>query len=67
MGSTKAFFLMGLLTSTVAASLYLLDAHLYYRELAWALGLSIVLLATHLANMVIYFRIAGDKPYKWFD
>ncbi len=67
MASAKAFFLMGLLTSLVALLLYSLDAHIHYRDLTWALVVSIVLLSTHVCNMAIYFVIAGDKPYKWFD
>ena len=67
MGSAKAFLLMALLTGTVALLLYSLDAHLYYRDLAWAVVLSVVLLATHVGNMAIYFVVAGKKPYKWFN
>ncbi len=63
----KAFILMGLLTAVVAAILYTLGAHFHYRELVWAIAISIVLLATHMANLAIYFSVAGKKPYKWFD
>ena len=63
----KAFILMGILTTVVAAILYTLGAHLHYRELIWAIVISIVLLATHMANLAIYFNVAGKKPYKWFE
>ena len=63
----KAFILMGILTTVVAAILYTLGAHLHYREFVWAIAISIVLLATHMANLAIYFSVAGKKPYKWFD
>ena len=67
MGSAKAFLLMALLTGLVGLALYSLDAHLHYRNLVWASVLSVVLLATHVGNMAIYFVIAGKKPYKWFN
>lgn len=66
MKSLKAFSLMAGLTATVAVVLYLVQAHVHFRELPWALGITLVVLATHMANMAIYFRVAGDKPYRWF-
>ena len=67
MGSVKAFLLMALLTGLVGLVLYSLDAHLHYRNFVWASVLSVVLLATHVGNMAIYFVIANKKPYKWFN
>jgi hypothetical protein len=67
MGSAKAFLLMALLTGLVGLVLYSLDAHLHHRNLVWAILLSVVLLATHVGNMAIYFVVADKNPYKWFN
>lgn len=61
----KALIAMGIWTLTIGYILYSLDAHLHYREIKWAFILSIVLLSTHMINLVIYFRVAGNDPYRW--
>jgi len=66
MKNLKAFSIMGIWTVSVFVLLYILQAHLHYREITWALGLSLVLLITHMVNMVIYFKVAGNAPYRWF-
>lgn len=66
MKSLKAFSLMLVWTATVGFVLYLLQAHVHYREIPWALGIATVALITHMVNMIIYFKVAGDAPYKWF-
>jgi len=44
----------------------LLEAHIYYREVVWAICIAAALLFVHMVNMVIYFNITGKEPYKWF-
>lgn len=66
MKSLKAFALMGVWTVSVGAVLYFFQAHLHYREVLWAAGIAVVVLAVHMVNMAIYFRVAGDTPYQWF-
>jgi len=66
MKNLKAFSLMGIWTTLIFFVLYYLGAHLHFREITWALGLSVVLLGTHMVNMVIYFKVAGNTPYQWF-
>jgi len=66
MKNLKAFAIIGSITATVGILLYALDAHLNYRNLIWAIGISITLLITHIINMAVYFKVAGDEPYKWF-
>lgn len=66
MKSLKAFALMGLWSAFVISVLYLLEAHLHYRDVLWALGTAIAVLAAHMINMAIYFRVAGDTPFQWF-
>lgn len=67
MKSLKAFSLMAIWTIVVGFVLYSLEAHLHYREFSWALGIAAALLVTHMVNMIIYFKVAGQTPYKWFN
>jgi hypothetical protein len=66
MKNFKAFTIMSLWTLTIGIILYRIEAHLHFREILWALSLSLILLVTHMVNMIIYFKIAGNDPYKWF-
>jgi len=66
MKNFKAFTTMSLWTLTIGIILYRIEAHLHFREILWALSLSLILLVTHMVNMIIYFKIAGNDPYKWF-
>ena len=66
MKNFKAFTIMSLWTLTIGIILYSIEAHLHFREILWALSLSLILLVTHMVNMIIYFKIAGNDPYKWF-
>jgi O-antigen/teichoic acid export membrane protein len=67
MNNIKAFLIMGVWTVTIGFILYSFEAHLHYREILWALSLSVILLATHMINMVIYFKVTRNNPYKWFN
>ena len=66
MKNLNAFLPIGVFTLSVAALLFLVDAHQNFRNIYWALGISLTLIITHITNMAIYFKVAGDKPYKWF-
>ena len=57
---------MAIWTAVVAAVLYLCNAHDNYDQFGWAILIGFVLLLTHVVNMVIYFKVAGKQPYKWF-
>jgi cell division protein FtsW (lipid II flippase) len=65
MNTFKALIIMALWTTIIGSGLYFLDAHKNYQDTLWAGGIGLTLLVTHMVNMVIYFKIAGDKPYKW--
>lgn len=67
MNTFKALILMTLWTAVIGIGLYFLEAHENYQDLFWATGIGLTLLVTHMVNMVIYFKVAGDKPYKWFQ
>ena len=66
MKNLKAFTIIGLITASVGAVLFVLDAHLNYRNILWAVAISATLLITHVVNMAVYFKVAGEEPYKWF-
>ena len=53
MKNLQAFFVMTIWTVFSVFILYLLDAHINYREIAWAISISISLLIVHMVNMVI--------------
>ncbi len=67
MNTLKAILIMSLWTAILFTGLYLLDAHKNYQNIVWALAIGITLLITHIINMVIYFKITGDRPYRWFQ
>ena len=66
MKNLKAFTIIGLITASVGAVLFALDAHLNYRNILWAVAISVTLLITHVINMAVYFKVAREEPYKWF-
>jgi len=66
MKNLKAFIFMSIWTALIGFLLYSVQAHLHFREITWALGIALILLVTHMINMVIYFKVAGNTPYKWF-
>ena len=67
MKTLKAILGMSIWTLSIMYILYLFEAHLYYQNIFIAGLIGIVLLIMHMINMVLYFRIAGKAPYKWFS
>ena len=67
MKTLKAILFMSIWTLSIMYTLYLFEAHLYYQNIFIAGLIGIVLLITHMINMVLYFRIAGKAPYKWIS
>ena len=63
MKSIQAFLVMGIWTALVFFVLYQFDAHLYFRQIGWAVIISIVLLIAHMINFAFYFKIAGNEPF----
>lgn len=66
MKTLKAILIMSIWTSIVGFILYTIEAHLYFREIIWAVAIGVILLITHMVNMALYFKIAGKEPYLWF-
>ena len=67
MASLKAILVMMLWTGLVGFGLYSIGAHEQFRAPLWALGIGAALLVTHMVNMAIYFKVAGEKPFEWFS
>ena len=66
MNNLKAFVVIATWSMAVLFGLYLIDAHLHYRDIGWAIVISIALLVTHMVNFTIYFKFTGNEPYRWF-
>ncbi len=66
MASFRALIVMAIWTGIVGYGLYQIGAHVNYRDPLWALGTGTALLITHMVNMYIYFKVAGEKPFQWF-
>lgn len=66
MKSIKAFIIIALWTALIGYGLYSVEAHQHYRQIEWALGLSVILLLTHMSNMILYFKLTDKEPYQWF-
>ena len=66
MKTVQGIFGMAIWTAAVATVLYFCRAHNNYDHFGWAILIGSVLLTTHVVNMVIYFKVAGKQPYRWF-
>jgi hypothetical protein len=67
MASFKALVVMAIWTGIVAYGLYSIGALENFRNPLWAIGIGTGLLITHLVNMAIYFKVAGEKPFEWLN
>jgi len=67
MASFKALVVMAIWTGIVAYGLYSIGALENFRNPIWAIGIGTGLLVTHMVNMAIYFKVAGEKPFEWFN
>jgi hypothetical protein len=36
-----------------------------HTAIGWSLIAALILLAIHIGNLILYFKLAGDEPYKW--
>lgn len=65
MKSFTAFIFITLFSALIFFGLYIFDAHNNFRDIKWAIAISIVLLITHMTNFIIYFKTTGNDPYRW--
>jgi len=67
MASFRAIIMMMIWTGIVAYGLYSVNVLENFRDPLWAIGIGVSLLITHIVNMAIYFKVAGEKPYEWVN
>jgi hypothetical protein len=67
MASFKALIVMAIWTGIVGYGLYSVGAHQSenYTQPLWAIAIGTGLLVTHIVNMAIYFKVAGERPFEW--
>lgn len=37
----------------------------FHQHIEWSILIGLILLVVHLINLVLYFKITGNEPYKW--
>jgi hypothetical protein len=67
MASFKALVVMAIWTGIIGYGLYSIGAFEKFSDPLWALGIGTGLLVTHMVNMAIYFKVAGEKPFEWLN
>lgn len=67
MASFKAILVMAIWTALIGYGLFSAGALEHFREPLWAVGIGATLLITHMVNMALYFKVAGEKPFQWPD
>jgi hypothetical protein len=63
--SFLALILILIFSSLIFYGLYYFNIYQNFRDPKYALLSGLIILATHLVNMSIYFSIAGNTPYSW--
>ena len=59
------FIAMFAWTLCAGVSLYLLEIFSLHTNILWAILIALILLLVHVINLILYFKITGDSPYKW--
>jgi len=65
MKNNLAFFAMITWTISAGAGLYFSGILAQHTVIGWSLIAALILLAIHIGNLILYFKLAGDEPYKW--
>ena len=52
-------------TISAGAGLYFSGILAQHTAIGWSLIAALILLAIHIGNLILYFKLAGDEPYKW--
>ena len=52
-------------TLLAGVSLYLSEIFSLHTDILWAILIASILLLVHVINLILYFKITGDSPYKW--
>ncbi len=59
------FIAMFAWTLCAGVSLYLSEIFSLHTNILWAILIALILLLVHVINLILYFKITGDSPYKW--
>ena len=59
------FIAMFAWTLVAGMSLYLSEIFSLHTNILWAILIASILLLVHVINLILYFKITGDSPYKW--
>ena len=65
MRNLLAFFAMITWTTSAGAGLYFSGILAQHTAIGWSLIAALILLGIHIGNLILYFKLAGDEPYKW--
>ena len=65
MRNLLAFFAMITWTISAGAGLYFSGILAQHTAIGWSLIAALILLGIHIGNLILYFKLAGDEPYKW--
>ena len=59
------FLAMFIWTLFAGVSLYFSGILGLHTNIGWAILIATILLIVHVINLVLYFKITGNTPYKW--
>ena len=65
MKNILGFVAMLIWTAIAGLSLYFLGRFSLHTNVGWAILIAASLLIVHVINLILYFKITGDEPYKW--
>ena len=65
MKNILGFIAMFAWTLVAGMSLYLSEIFSLHTNILWAILIAAILLLVHVINLILYFKITGDSPYKW--
>ena len=65
MKNILGFIAMFIWTAIAGVSLYFSGIFSLHTNVGWAILIAASLLIVHVINLILYFKITGDEPYKW--
>jgi len=65
MKNILGFTAMFIWTAIAGVSLYFSGIFSLHTNVGWAILIAASLLIVHVINLILYFKITGDEPYKW--
>ena len=65
MKNILGFIAMLIWTTIAGVSLYFSGIFSLHTNVGWAILIATSLFIVHIINLILYFKITGDEPYKW--